>query len=202
VSPVPILALDVDGVIIEGFTRNRWDETIKNDLGISRGDLAEAFFKPHWHDIMLGRRHMMPVLAEALLEIGSQLPAQDLVDYWHGRDAHVRSDVIEAALRWKERTCGKIVLATNQEHIRARYLWEELGFQNHFDEMIVSCRIGAQKPELDYFKKGDQVIGRLPGQDVIFLDDLIPNIEGAMAYGWQAHHVETCDHAVEILAKV
>ena len=36
-------------------------------------------------------------------------------------------------------------------------------------------------------------------QQVIFLDDLVDNVENARANGWQAHHVESCDHAVEIL---
>lgn len=198
----PILALDVDGVIIDGFPKARWDVDMEADLGITREEVTKHFFAPHWQGIMLGKTHMMPVLADALLAIGTAVSAQEFVDYWHGKDANVRQDVIEAALVWKSRVGGKVVLATNQEHVRARYLWEVLCFQDHFDEMVASCRIGAAKPEANYFVKADAVIGRLPNQSVIFLDDLEDNVATANAHGWQAHLVSKAAEAAGMIARL
>jgi putative hydrolase of the HAD superfamily len=65
--------------------------------------------------------------------------------------------------------------------------------------MAVSCHIGAAKPEPEYFKKADKVLERAPGQRVIFLDDTEHNVTAAKAHGWEAQHVQSFSHAIEII---
>lgn len=196
----PILALDVDGVIIDGFPRKRWDETLEADLGINAARLQAEFFKPHWTPIMRGEMPVEPPLTEFLKDYGTSVTTTQFLAYWHGKDANVRREVIDAALAWRDRTDGRLALATNQDLTRARYLRDDLGLGTHFETMVVSCEIGAQKPDLDYFQKADEVLQRVPGQTVIFLDDLEANVISARAHGWEAHHVERLGHAEEILA--
>ena len=195
----PILALDVDGVIINGFPRNRWDATLEADLGINPARLTDEFFTPHWDEIMRGAKPVEPPLTAFLADYGSAVTTEEFIAYWHGNDANVQYRVIEAAQSWRARTGGRLTLATNQDLTRAKYLCDDLGFGEHFDAMVVSCHVGAAKPEPDYFQKADEVLGRAPGQQVIFLDDMIANVESARKHGWEAHHVESIDHAVEIL---
>lgn len=198
-SAKPILALDVDGVIIDGFPRKRWDETLEADLGVSPVRMQAEFFDRHWHGIMRGEQPVEPPLTEFLKACGADVTTAEFLAYWHGNDANVRHEVIEAALAWRSRRGGRLALATNQDLTRARYLRHDLGLATHFETMVVSCEIGAQKPELEYFQKADEVLERAPGQRVIFLDDLVANVETARAHGWEAHHVERLGHAVEIL---
>lgn len=195
----PILALDVDGVIIDGFPRSRWDETLEADLGVNAERLQREFFKLHWKAIMRGEKPVEPPLTEFLEACGASVSTAEFLAYWHGNDANVRHEVIEAALSWQSRRGGKLALATNQDLTRARYLRDDLGLGKYFETMVVSCEIGAQKPEPDYFQKADEVLGRAAGQRVIFLDDLEANVESARTHGWEAHHVERLGHAVEIL---
>lgn len=198
----PILALDVDGVIIDGFPRNRWDETLEADLGINPARLAEEFFKPHWDEIMRGVKPVEPPLTAFLEEYGSTVTTAQFIAYWHGNDANVQHHVIEAALSWQSRTGGRLALATNQDLTRARYIKHDLGLGAHFDAMVVSCQIGSAKPEPEYFQKADEVIERAPGQQVIFLDDMEINVTAAKAHGWTVHHVESISRAVEILKEL
>lgn len=203
ISSPPILALDVDGVIIDGFPRNRWDETLEADLGIDPVRLTQEFFKPHWDEIMRGLKPVEPPLEAFLEDYGSAVTTAEFIAYWHGNDANIQHHVIEAALSWQVRTGGrpkaKLALATNQDHTRARYIKHDLGLGAHFDAMVVSCQIGAAKPEPEYFLRADEVIERAPGQSVIFLDDMEVNVAAARAHGWTAHHVESISHGVEIL---
>lgn len=198
-SPKPILALDVDGVIIDGFPRRRWDETLEADLGVSPDVMQVEFFDRHWKAIMRGEKPVEPPLTDFLASCGASVSTLEFLAYWHGNDANVRHEVIEAALAWQSRSNGRLVLATNQDLTRAKYLRDNLGLGKHFETMVVSCEIGAQKPELDYFQKADEVLERAPGQTVIFLDDIEANVESARAHGWEAYHVERLGHAVEIL---
>lgn len=199
-SPLaPILALDVDGVIIHGFPRLRWDETLEADLGIDPVRMQEEFFNPHWHQVMRGVMPVEPPLTEFLKAYGTSITTEKFLAYWHGNDANVRYEVVGAALGWRERTGGRLALATNQDLTRAKYLRDNLGLGQHFETMVVSCEIGAQKPEPEYFQKADKVLKRAPGQMVIFLDDSLANVETARKHGWTAHHVEGVANAVEIL---
>lgn len=195
----PILALDVDGVIIDGFPRNRWDETLEADLGIDPARLTEEFFKPHWDEIMRGLKPVEPPLTAFLQDYGSAVTTAQFIAYWHGNDANIQHNVIEAALSWQSRTGGRLALATNQDLTRARYIKHDLGLGAHFDAMVVSCQIGSAKPEPEYFWKADEVIERAPNQPVIFLDDMEANVIAARTHGWEAHQVESIAHGVEIL---
>lgn len=198
----PILALDVDGVIIDGFPRNRWDQTLEVDLGINPVRLTQEFFKPHWDEIMRGLKPVEPPLTAFLEDYGSAVTTAQFIAYWHGNDANIQHHVIDTALSWQSRTGGRLALATNQDLTRAKYLREDLGLSEHFETMIVSCQIGSAKPEPEYFQKADELLERAPGGQVIFLDDMEINVIAARAHGWTAYHVESISRAVEILKEL
>jgi putative hydrolase of the HAD superfamily len=80
-----------------------------------------------------------------------------------------------------------VYLATNQEHLRAAYLMEKLGLAEHVDGILYSARLGAKKPELDFFAKVQAAV-RLCGEEILLIDDSRPNIEAALEAGWQAFH--------------
>jgi putative hydrolase of the HAD superfamily len=198
-SAPPILALDVDGVIIHGHPKERWDETLEADLGIKREILAQHFFKPHWPDIVVGNTPMMPTLQTVFADLDISVPVETFVDYWHSKDANIHRQVINAATSWQLRSNGRLVLATNQDPLRAKFLWEDLGLRDTFELMMASCILGARKPDPTFFQKADDLLVRKSGQKVIFIDDLESNVEGASAHGWDARHAKSCDHAVALI---
>ena len=78
-------------------------------------------------------------------------------------------------------------LATNQEHLRAGYLMERLGLADHVDGMFYSARLGAKKPDREFFAKVQAAVG-LCGEEMLLIDDSRQNIEAALEAGWQAFH--------------
>ena len=78
-------------------------------------------------------------------------------------------------------------LATNQEHLRAAYLMEKLGLADHVDGMLYSARLGAKKPDGEFFAKVQAAIG-LCGEEMLLIDDTRQNIEAALKAGWRAFH--------------
>ncbi len=196
----PVLVLDVDGVIIEGFPRKRWDADIEADFGIRPKLLQKHFFKPYWRNVLTGEVPVREPLGAFLEQHASHISVDEFLQYWHGRDAHLRDDVIEAALAWKARTAGQLAIATNQDLTRANYLRETLGLAHHVDHSIVSCEIGALKPEAAFFEKADSLIGRLQRQPITFIDDLIDNVEGARRHGWTALQAANPDEALEVIS--
>jgi len=88
----------------------------------------------------------------------------------------------------KRRSAGiRVYLATNQEHLRAGYLMERLGLADHVDGMFYSARLGAKKPDREFFAKVQAAVG-LCGEEMLLIDDSRQNIEAALEAGWQAFH--------------
>jgi len=73
-------------------------------------------------------------------------------------------------------------LASNQQPARVRYLSEELGYKDIFDKEFYSCTVGHAKPEAAYFNAILDDI-RVPGRDVLFIDDHETNVNAARDVG-------------------
>jgi HAD superfamily hydrolase (TIGR01509 family) len=201
-SPAPILVLDVDGVVLPILTDNLWYETIQQDLGIDLSGMREEFFVPHYEKCLRGELDYESTLEEFLKAKDAQCSVGDFLAYSFSRDAQVDPDVLQAALRWKEKTNGQLALATNQVSPRATYIWQRLELNTHCDVMIASCHVGAVKPDASFYKAADEILSRAPDQGVTFLDDSVSHIEGARAHGWSAHHVCDSKEAVDIIASL
>jgi putative hydrolase of the HAD superfamily len=80
-----------------------------------------------------------------------------------------------------------VYLATNQEHLRAAYLMENLGLAEHVEGIFYSARLGAKKPDVKFFAKIQAAVG-LRGEEMLLIDDSRQNVEAALKAGWQALH--------------
>ena len=181
-----VLVLDCDGVVVTGHASGgRWDKHLARDLGLDPDALQERFFKPHWRAIMLGEADMRTVLDKVWPSLGCAQSPRGFVDYWFANDARIDAEVLAEVAAWRA-AGGHAVLATVQEHHRARHLWDGLALSRHFDAIHYSAALGAAKPDAAFYER---VQARLPAsrpQDLIFLDDAPRNVEAANAFGWRA----------------
>ncbi|WP_421701583.1 HAD family hydrolase [Aliiroseovarius sp.] len=122
-----VLMVDVDGVLITGRPEDgkSWATDLEADLGVPLGPLQDRFFAPHWDEIVTGVKPLRPTLDEALAEINSGLSVTTFLDYWFTRDAR-RDEGLISALQRARADGLRVLLATNQEPTRARYLWDTL----------------------------------------------------------------------------
>ncbi|NKM97040.1 HAD family hydrolase [Rhizobium leguminosarum] len=181
-----VLMVDVDGVLIHGRPTDGLPlfTYLERDLGLRVDLLQQEFFQTHWGDIIIGREALEPKLAGVLAKIAPHLSAEALIDYWFENDSRLDRNLLEelAALRQSGIT---LLLATNQEHRRARYLMEQIGLNAHFDDIIYSAALGHSKPSPDFFRLATERAGVLPGE-IAFIDDMAVNIEAARQFGWNA----------------
>jgi putative hydrolase of the HAD superfamily len=180
-----ILALDLDGVVLTGHAEGgRWDRYLARDLGIEPAALQERFFQPYWKEIMTGRRDLFEVLAACWPGMNCKATPREFVDYWFRADYTVDHALLKVVDAWRAngKTC---VLATNQEHHRARFIWDKGGLSKHFDEMFYSAALAVEKPYQAFFHAVNKKVADTP---VVFLDDAIANVEAARTAGWAAHH--------------
>jgi putative hydrolase of the HAD superfamily len=180
--------VDVDGVLVEGRPADgrHWQAELEADLGVTPEALHQHFFAPHWDDIIVGRAGLMERLIAALQRIAPHVSPARLVSYWFEHDARLVTALItELSLL---RAAGvRVYLATNQEHLRAGYLMDTLGFRELVDGMFYSARLGTKKPEPHFFAKVSAAVG-LPGPELLLIDDSRVNVDAALRAGWRALH--------------
>jgi putative hydrolase of the HAD superfamily len=180
--------VDVDGVLVDGRPGDGrpWHTSLEEDLGFTYETLQKAFFAPFWKNIVLGRAGLMEDLTTALEHIAPRVSPARFVSYWFEKDSRVVTAVLRE-LAWVRSAGVRVYLATNQEHLRAAYLMENLGLAEHVDGIFYSARLGAKKPEMEFFSRVEAAVG-LSGKEMLLIDDSRQNVEAALGSGWQALH--------------
>jgi HAD superfamily hydrolase (TIGR01509 family) len=87
---------------------------------------------------------------------------------------------------------------TNTNPMHFDYFMRHMPLLQRFDHVIASFHVGHRKPEAQLFKAAAQLIGQSP-EDILFIDDLMTNVEGAKAVGYQA---EFCDRSSTRLREI
>lgn len=186
--PCKVLMMDVDGVLVSGRPsdgRHLFAE-LEADLGLSPDRLREAFFTPFWEAIVTGREALTEQLTPVLAEIAPKVSAERLIAYWFENDSRVDQNVLSAVKHYRKRGVS-VFLATNQEHMRADYLMQQVGLGAHVDGIIYSAALGHRKPAAEFFERAAAIAGAAP-EDIVLVDDTLANIEAARRAGWYTVH--------------
>jgi putative hydrolase of the HAD superfamily len=197
---VKTIMVDVDGVLLVHPDAAGWSGHLERDLGVSAAELHRHFFDVHWGDIICGRAKLRERLAPVLMNLAPSITCDQLIEYWFSHDAHLNGDLLGELDVLRSRGF-KIHLATVQEHERARFLWERLGMQNHFDGLHYAADLGCAKPELAFFQLIERRTGLLPNE-IFFIDDRIENVKGARKAGWRAAHWTQETNLMDLLSDI
>lgn len=185
------LALDVDGVLLDPDRDGEgpWTNELNRRFGIEPAQLHEAFFERAWADIINGRRRIEDGLAEALALIGTTADVESVLACWFDADYVPIAGTFELARRAAAAGC-RVVLATNQEHRRATYLHRRIGAAFPLARVIYSADVGHQKHDPRFFEIASDLLrlGHDERSNVIFVDDIMHNVDIARSSGWQAVH--------------
>jgi len=195
---VRTLMIDVDGVVIRHPQGLRWDHTIEADLGVDPARLQSAFFAVHWRDVMAGRAGLHERLALALPDFAPHLTPDALTAYWFSKDAHLDQGFLDQldALNGQY----ALHLATVQEHLRAAYIWNELGLKDRFADIHYAADYGCGKPDPAFFDAVAQRTGHAP-HELLLIDDSPRNVEAARACGWRAGLWDATRTVAEVIAE-
>jgi putative hydrolase of the HAD superfamily len=198
---------DVDGVLIDGWhakpeLRRPWDATIEEDLGIDRDAFREKFFgsgstnRAVIHACIRGERDLKEALAETLPAVGYAGPVHAFMRYWFEKDSNINRDVMSAVERLARHAHVELYLATGQEHHRAAYLWDELGFRRHFRDIFYSARIGHLKSAPEFYFAINEALAIGAGEQPLFFDDREDVVALARGAGWDACLFDTVNDLI------
>ena len=91
----------------------------------------------------------------------------------------------------KLKNSNKLFITSNQNIHRKKFLISELNLDTNFEECFFSCDIGFVKGENEYWEYLTEYIKKrdLESEEIIFLDDLIDNINIARSNGFNSLHI-------------
>ncbi len=76
-----------------------------------------------------------------------------------------------------------------------RYGMDREYVESSFDVAVSSAAAGVRKPDARIFAHTAALLG-LPGEQIVFVDDFLHNVEGARQAGWQAVHFKNREQAL------
>ena len=182
INPESIRAVlfDADGVVVFPWRFARYLEQERN---ITR-EMTREFFWGLFADCLVGKADLRDVLPPFLEQWGWKESLADFTRIWFETEDAVDGRVISVIRRLRESgyTC---CLATSQERHRAQYMKTAMGFSKIFDRMFFSHAIGFQKPDPRFYKSVTADLD-ISGEQILFWDDDLHNVEAARKCGWNA----------------
>ncbi len=104
--------------------------------------------------------------------------------YRFEKDSNVNVDVFRLVEEIRKRSRAQMFIATGQEHHRARYLWNELGFSKQFDGIFYSAEIVHPKKDIRFFEAINRSLEIDAGERPLLFDDQPEVVELAKSAGW------------------
>jgi epoxide hydrolase-like predicted phosphatase len=94
-----------------------------------------------------------------------------------------------------------IYLLSNTNEIHIDFVAKRHAFLGEFDGHVYSYREGVMKPDARYFQRLFDRYGLRP-DEVVFVDDVLANVEGARAVGMRGVHYQSAAQARDELLKL
>lgn len=187
---------DVDGVLINGYHSNPervgpWDKDLLADVGIDPDHFRKGFiFDVFIKKVIVGEMALMDALERHLPALGYTGSPMAFARYWLEKDSSVNQPVLEVVRKLRSAGDCQLFIATNQEHMRANWLWSVLEFGDLFEDIFYSARIGARKPDARFYQFVDSKVGPR-AEPPLFFDDTEAVVQGARKAGWEAVQFDT-----------
>lgn len=190
------ILFDVDGVLINGYHSNParvvpWDKDLLADTGVDPDRLrAEFTFDIFVKKVITGQMAFTDALEKRLPALGYKGSPMAFARYWLEKDSNLNHPVLDVVRQLRSQADLRLYIATNQEHLRANWLWSVLKLGDLFDDIFYSARVGVRKPDPAFYEYVDRQIGS-HDEAPLFFDDSEPVVAGARRAGWEAVQFDT-----------
>lgn len=185
-APLPILLLDMGGVLVEVDAARRLDAW-------TGGRLEAAEFWPMWLSSPAVKRFETgktdgPAFAhEAVTEFGLALSPEDFLRDFEGWLTRPFPGALELLDRLASRY--RLACLSNSSPVHWPILERMFDCEHRFEAVFPSHQLGVLKPDPEIFRIVLRQLA-VPPQEIWFFDDNLVNVEAARAEGMQAWQVK------------
>ena len=189
---MPALALDLGGVVYRSWPDQAFYERWAPAFGCSAEALQRRLWGPHWASAELGEITKEACYATAAADFGVRPGlVRDLVF-----EAFASSpDEALARCVERHRRRGVVVTAFTNNPSPEAELMARPELARLFDLAISSADAHLAKPDPAFYRHAETRLG-VAGNEVLFVDDVLANVEAARDLGWRAIRFQSTPQAV------
>ena len=176
---IKLILFDGDGVVI----KNR-DKFFSQRLAEKQGLLLEKilpFFKNEFKECAAGKADLKEVLPKYFETWKWTGTIEELLKFWFEGEKEVDENVIAEIENYRKNGI-KIALVSDNEKYRGEYLLKKVGLSKYFDFVFLSCEMGMNKSDPQFFQKILEITGFAP-DEIEYWDDEQENINIARGLG-------------------
>ncbi|SRR6266550_6411696 len=185
-TPIKTVLFDADGVMI--LPPKMFSQLYCEEFGVDIEKLVPFYKSADFKAAMRGELDLKEAITRHQDKWQWRGNMQELLDRWFAAENYPNQELV--ALVKKLQAAGTpVYLATTQERHRAKYL-RQVMFPNTFDGAFISCDIGFEKSQPEYWKHVlKELTARTPGlkpEEIIFFDDSPAHLSPAHQAGVRA----------------
>lgn len=195
---VSVVFFDVHGVLATD-AMNPWYASVKKSHGLERLD-AYHKIKDVFDAFEEGRLTEGQYWGEVSKRFGvddSRAEAWRLLPYAY---VSMIPGVKEILLKLKQRGI-RIGMISNTSREWSAYIQSKVLPSAWFDPIILSFEVQKKKPHPSVFEAAAKAVGNLPPNEILFIDDMKKNTDGAASLGWDTALATSLDEIKDALEK-
>ncbi len=124
------------------------------------------------------------VCSELEMRLGVKIDVYKMIEA--ACDIFTAKPEMEALVEGLRKDGWRLVLLSNVNEAHWDWIQSRYSFLPHFDEWVLSFRVGACKPEAAIYEAAIAAAG-VPAKHCLFIDDVRQNVEAARRLGIDAH---------------
>lgn len=161
---------------------------LENEYGLAEGDLLTSIYGiPEWREAETGRvsEDVWVEAANRALDEKAGRPVPELHERWRTIWREIDRDVVDLIGRLRGRY--RVGMISNSTTRLESQLLEPFGLLDLFEVVVNSARVGMAKPDTRIYHHAARQLDVEP-QACVHIDDLPPNVQGAIDAGFAAVH--------------
>jgi putative hydrolase of the HAD superfamily len=191
--PIRAVIFDMGGVILrtekhEG--RRKWETR----LGLKEGELPRLVFESKASELAsIGQQSEDDLWKhiQGALNLSDEQMREFVPDFWAGDE--VDHELLEFIRELRPRY--KTAILSNAYSTGRWAITEKFGLRDAVDELIISAEEGVAKPDARLYRIAAARLNVQPAE-VVFVDDVLANVEGARAVGMNGVHFRNTAQAI------
>jgi len=200
---IKVILFDIDGVLIrpeQRFSQTLSPERFHDPVAI----MNEYYGSDLNHGCDQGRLDPLMEIQPFLQRMGWNEGSAAFLEQQYRHEIGFVDQALLANIHAIRHSGIPCYLASNQNQLRKQFLLEQAQLAGHFDGAFISCDLGQLKPHKEFWQRTYQSLHGATAvtkpAEVLFLDDLEANVDGANDFGFQAVRIKSVIDITNALA--
>lgn len=194
---IKVLLLDIDGVLIDDT--KLFYHKIHKHYNLTKEEFME-FYNSDYKKTWVNEIDLKESLQKWIKKWELETTVEEFLETWLKSEDRPNLNLIEFI---KNKKIKNVFLATTQEKYRLNYILKNMQFNEFTKEAFPSYLFKTKKPEIQFYKNVFERLKKyfpdLKSEEILFFDDSISNVKGAIEFGFQSFQYTSFEDCKKII---